>query len=209
VKAQWDHAVNDLHIKFEPSAEDPYDSYNAVKDDVLKNRRMKIFTGGNPLPPDHPLAAVDPDTGLTYTTMLRGVHDLFGHVAGDNDFSEQGEGGATYAHRQMMSPKSVPALLNETEGQVSQYFHGKGKGDFPEQKVIIKSKNNNNKLANLIEIEIRNSSEGHYAQMLCVCNRDNLFNLLNNNIEKTKITNNNLVLKGESITILDEIINNN
>lgn len=84
------------------------------------------------------------------------------------------------------------------------------KGDFPEQKVIIKSKNNNNKLANLIEIEIRNSSEGHYAQMLCVCNRDNLFNLLNNNIEKTKMTNNttsetNIVLKGESINLLSEI----
>jgi hypothetical protein len=53
------------------------------------------------------------------------------------------------------------------------------KGDYPEQKVIIKSRNTKGKLANLIEIEIRNSSDNHYAQMLCVCNRDNLYNLLN------------------------------
>jgi predicted GNAT family acetyltransferase len=137
VKAQWDHAIRDLHIKMKPSEEDPYKSYNEVKEDVLNNRRLKIFTGGNPLPPDHPLAAVDPQTGLTYNTMLRGVHDLFGHVAGDNDFSEEGEAGATDAHRQMMSTPSVPALLNETEGQVSQFFHGKGKGNFPEQKATI------------------------------------------------------------------------
>jgi hypothetical protein len=65
--------------------------------------------------------------------MFRGVHDLYGHLAGNNDFSEAGEAGATNSHRQMMSKDSVPALLNETEGQVSQFFHGKDKGNFPPQ----------------------------------------------------------------------------
>ena len=133
VKEQWNHAQKDMGIKFEPSEKDPYTSYDEVKKDVEDNKHMSIYTGGNPLPEDHPLAQVDPKTGLTYNTMLRGVHDLYGHIAGNNDFSEQGESGATNAHRQMMSPESVPALLNETEGQVSQYFHGKDKGNFPPQ----------------------------------------------------------------------------
>jgi predicted GNAT family acetyltransferase len=133
VKEQWNHAQKDLGIKFEGSEKDPYDSYEAVKKDVDENKRLKIFTGGNPLPADHPLAAIDPKTGLSYNTMFRGVHDLYGHLAGNNDFSEAGEAGATNSHRQMMSKDSVPALLNETEGQVSQFFHGKDKGNFPPQ----------------------------------------------------------------------------
>ena len=137
VKDQWNHAQSDLGIKFEPSEADPYDSYEAVKKDVEENKRLKIFTGGNPLPADHPLAQIDPETGLSYNTMLRGVHDLYGHIAGDNDFSEAGEAGATNAHKQMMSEPSVPALLNETEGQVSQYFHGKDKGNFPPQNATV------------------------------------------------------------------------
>jgi predicted GNAT family acetyltransferase len=137
VKEQWDHAQKDLGIKFEPSEKDPYDSYEAVKNDVEQNKHLKIFTGGNTLPADHPLAQIDPKTGLSYNTMFRGVHDLYGHLAGNNDFSEAGEAGATNSHRQMMSPDSVPALLNESEGQVSQFFHGKDKGNFPPQNATI------------------------------------------------------------------------
>jgi ribosomal protein S18 acetylase RimI-like enzyme len=137
VKEQWDHTQKDLGIKFEPSEKDPYDTYEGVKKDVEDNKRLKIFTGGNPLPEDHPLAQIDPKTGLSYNTMFRGVHDIYGHLAGNNDFSETGEAGATNSHRQMMSPESVPALLNETEAQVSQYFHGKDKGNFPAQNATI------------------------------------------------------------------------
>jgi hypothetical protein len=74
------------------------------------------------------------------------------------------------------STKTINTLINNVEVCNSQAIK---KGDYPEQKVIIKSRNNKGKLTNLIEIEIRNSSDNHYAQMLCVCNRDNLYHLLN------------------------------
>ena len=74
-----------------PTDKDPYNSYEELRDDVKNNKTLKVFKGGNPLPEDHPLAKVDPKTGETYNTMFRAVHDLFGHLTKDNDFSENGE----------------------------------------------------------------------------------------------------------------------
>lgn len=60
-------------------------------------------------------------------------------------------------------------------------------GDNPEQKVVIKTKNSQDKFRNLIELEIRNSGNNHYAEFLAVCNRDNLLNLLKAHIPEEKI----------------------
>lgn len=133
-KRQWELAKQ-MGIKIEPTEEDPYKSYEELRDDVKNNKRLKVFTGGNPLPEDHPLAAVDPKTGQSYNTMFRAVHDLFGHLAQDNDFSEKGEENAWNTHRQMMTPEAVPAMTTETRGQTSWFFnHDGAKGEFADQK---------------------------------------------------------------------------
>jgi Protein of unknown function (DUF3293) len=126
VKKQWNYAKDKMGIKMEPTDQDPYKSYEEMKDDVDKNKIMKVWRGGNPLPEDHPLAKVDPDTGETYNTMFRAVHDIFGHVAQDHDFSEPGEESAWNVHRQMMNPEAVPAMTTETRGQTSWFYNNEG-----------------------------------------------------------------------------------
>ncbi len=49
VKDQWHHAVDDLGLHIQPTEEDPYKSFDDVRDDVLHNNRLKVFTGGNNL----------------------------------------------------------------------------------------------------------------------------------------------------------------
>ncbi len=78
-------------------------------------------------------------------------------------------------------------------------------GDTPEQKVLITIPKGKG-FVNLIELETRNSSEGHYAEFLCVCNRDPLFGLLTTCITEEKIFNNNLVVRGKAITNFQEKI---
>src|SRR5229473_488164 len=102
-----------------------------MRDDIKNNKRLKVFTGGNPLPVNHPLSEIDPQTGESYNTMFRAVHDLFGHSALDHDFSEKGEENAWNTHRQMMSPEAVSAMTTETRGQTSWFFnHGEEPGEF-------------------------------------------------------------------------------
>jgi len=78
-------------------------------------------------------------------------------------------------------------------------------GDTPEQKVLVTIPKGK-KFVNLIELETRNSSEGHYAKFLCVCNRDRLFNLLTTSITEEKIFNDNLVVRGKAIKDFQEKI---
>jgi len=78
-------------------------------------------------------------------------------------------------------------------------------GDTPEQKVLITIPKGKG-FANLIELETRNSSEGHYAEFLCVCNRDRLFELLTKSITDEQIFNENLVVRGKAIKEFEEKI---
>jgi hypothetical protein len=78
-------------------------------------------------------------------------------------------------------------------------------GDTPEQKVLITIPSGK-KFVNLLELEIRNSSEGHYAKFLCVCFRDRLFELLTTCITEEKVFNDNLVVRGKAITNFQEKI---
>jgi hypothetical protein len=75
-------------------------------------------------------------------------------------------------------------------------------GDVAEQKVVIKCKNVKNNWTNLIEIEVRNSGSNHYAEMLCVCNRDNLFRLLECHIYETCFIG-KVYLRGSAIALLE------
>ena len=69
-------------------------------------------------------------------------------------------------------------------------------GETSEQKVIVKYKNDKDKWKNLVEIEMRNSSPNHFAQFLCVCNRDDLFCLLKRCISHTTNIGDNIVAYG-------------
>jgi predicted GNAT family acetyltransferase len=134
-KKQWDYLQNELGIKIEPTDEDPYKSHEEMMDDLKNNKRLKVYRGGEPLPEDHPLNKVDPETGEKYNTMFRAVHDAFGHGAQGHDFSEAGEESAWNTHRQMMSPEAIPAMTTETRAQVASFFKNDNK--FPEQKAGI------------------------------------------------------------------------
>lgn len=128
-KDQYDHLKNSGYT-ITPSEEDPYKSYAEMERDVKQNKHLSVWLGGKP-PADHPMSEVEPETGLTYNTLFRAVHDIMGHVLGGHDFSELGEENAYNLHRQAYSHKAVPAVTTETRGQTSNYFKHNA---FPEQK---------------------------------------------------------------------------
>lgn len=73
-------------------------------------------------------------------------------------------------------------------------------GDTPEQKTLITIPNQKeSKYVNLMELETRNSSPGHYAEFLCVCNRDPLFELLVKHIPEEQVFKENMVVRGSAI----------
>lgn len=141
-KAQYDHLTKDLGIKVDFTPEDPYKSADEMMQDVRENKHLSVFTGGEP-PADHPLSEVEPETGQTYNHLFRATHDVYGHSAAGNDFSEAGEHAAYGAHTQMYSTDARSAVRTETQGQANWFFNnegvraGKSLGAFPEQKATI------------------------------------------------------------------------
>ena len=125
IDKQWDHATKDMGIKFEPWKQpgQPYENSAEMTADVKNNHHLYFYQGGD-MPADHPLAQVDPKTGLTYNDKLRAVHDLFGHAVGGFQFGPRGEENAWAAHSQMFSPEALPALTTETKGQNSWVNYG-------------------------------------------------------------------------------------
>lgn len=117
---QWNYATKDMGIKFEPWTKEgqPYANSKEMVADVKNNKHLSFFRGGD-MPEGHPLAAIDPETGLTYNDKLRAVHDLFGHAAHDNQFGPKGEENAWNDHTKMFSPEALGAITAETRGQNS------------------------------------------------------------------------------------------
>jgi hypothetical protein len=125
-KAQW-KALEAAGYKLQPEDTDPYGgtdtpAYEEMAEDVKNNKRIKVWTGGEP-PADHPLSKIDPETGVSFNTLFRAVHDIMGHVAGGNNFTQQGEEDAYQRHAQSYSKAALPALTTETRGQTSHYFN--------------------------------------------------------------------------------------
>lgn len=80
-------------------------------------------------------------------------------------------------------------------------------GDTHEQKVLITIPNGKGKgYQNLLELEIRNSSKGHYASFQCGCNRDPLLRLLKSSIVEEAIFKDNLVVRGKAIQDFEQKI---
>jgi hypothetical protein len=96
----------------------PYQNSQEMRADVLNNKRLHYFTGGD-LPSDHPLAEVEPESGQTFNDLFRAVHDVFGHALYGNQFGPRGEEHAWRAHASMFSPLARRAMTTETRGQNS------------------------------------------------------------------------------------------
>jgi hypothetical protein len=112
---QWDFAVNNLGVTFEPWTTEgqPYANSREMVKDVRDNNHLYFFQGGDP----HPfLGEVDPETGFNANDKLRAVHDLFGHASEDYQFGPRGEENAWLKHSQMFSPEAQRALSTETRG---------------------------------------------------------------------------------------------
>jgi hypothetical protein len=97
------------------------------------------------------------------------------------------------------SKELVNILVDHVQITTSQVIKKK---DYADQKVLLKCENKNKKITNLIEIEIRNSNSKHFARLLCVCNRDVLFHLLQEQIKPERPLRESIILKGDSCEIL-------
>lgn len=108
--------------KFEPWTKEgmPYPNSTALREDVLQNKHLYFFTGGD-LPGDHPLMKTMPN-GWTANDVFRAVHDIFGHAADGHEFGMLGETKAWMSHGSMYSTRALPAMTNETLGQ-GQWAH--------------------------------------------------------------------------------------
>jgi len=115
VKAQWHHMTKHVKVTFGP---EPYPSSDHMRADVARGH-LRTNPTGKEMDPTHPLAEVDPDTGLMYNDMFRAVHDYFGHAVHPHSFGARGEIRAWEEHAKMFSPEARRALTTETHGQNS------------------------------------------------------------------------------------------
>jgi hypothetical protein len=132
VKAQYKYLTEELGIKVEfmPSGVDPYRDAAEMVQDVLVNKRLKIYTDYS----DHPMFRIDPETGIHENNMFRAVHDYFGHIAGGSRFDRNGEELAFLRHMQMFSDEATKAATTELRGQNAYLIRN---GTFPPQKAHI------------------------------------------------------------------------
>jgi len=128
-KSQFDfmtrpEAEGGMGMSFESTDDDPYPSPQEMVDDVVTNKRIKVW-GTRGSPDKHNYFTDDEND------QFRAVHDVFGHAGVGGSFSRHGEEAAWESHRQMFSPEARPAMTSETRGQNS--FLNFGGGGFPDQ----------------------------------------------------------------------------
>ncbi len=115
-------------VKVEFVDEDPYENDEEMRQDVLQNKILKVFTGGT----EHPI--FDPELNV----KLRAVHDWMAHIQpsgfSGTGFDMKGEIQAYNTHLKTIPPAGAPALFTEVVGQASFFINY---GYFPEQKIAI------------------------------------------------------------------------
>ena len=117
IDKQFQYLTKDLGIKVEFIKDDPYKNSDEMYEDIINNKRLKVFQGGEP----HPfLGESSKDkNGFTANEKLRAVHDYFGHFVNRNQFGKVGEEAAWVDHSRMFSPEAQRAITTETRGQNS------------------------------------------------------------------------------------------
>lgn len=126
VEQQFEMLTKELGVDIEFVDYDPYENFLEMREDFIKNRRMKIMrtavTGSHPFMTDE------------QNDKFRAVHDAFGHLATGRGFDRHGEEAAYQAHRTMFSKDAVPALATETRGQNMFLID---RGTFGPQKLVL------------------------------------------------------------------------
>jgi len=89
------------------TTEDPYDSYDDMRESVFATGELKIFAGGT-----HP-THMSPEENLQF----RAVHDYWGHLYHDVDFSFAGEFRKWNQLRHRYPAETHPVLFGEVVGQ--------------------------------------------------------------------------------------------
>lgn len=126
-----------LPVKIEYTKGDPYSDSKSMMRDVLKNKRLRIFTGGEP----HPLLGGKGLDGVTINDNFRAVHDYYGHVMRGFRFGPSGEENAWMEHSKMFSPTAQLAMTTETRGQNSWFnFSKENEGKEPKDREFARQK---------------------------------------------------------------------
>jgi len=107
------YLIRSKGISFDFTDIDPYEVFSQLKEDFILNGKFRVFTGGENLPKNHPLSEKS-KYGISYNLIFRAVHDVFGHLTEDYDFSFNGEYKAYKSHAAMFSQASQSALACET-----------------------------------------------------------------------------------------------
>jgi hypothetical protein len=117
IDKQFQYLTKDLGIKVEFIKDDPYKNSDEMFEDIINNKRLKVFQGGEP----HPFLGESSkdENGFTANEKLRAVHDYFGHFVNRNQFGKVGEESAWVDHSKMFSPEAQRAISTETRGQNS------------------------------------------------------------------------------------------
>lgn len=113
----------DVGVKFKYTTKDPYTTFSQLKKDYTKGETIRIFSEGEELPKNHPLAEIS-TLGISYNLIFRSVHDFFGHLTVDADFSFMGEYLSYKSHASMFSNVAQNALACETVLQSIWVEHG-------------------------------------------------------------------------------------
>ena len=125
LKTQYKRLQSKFDVRF--VKEDPYKSFEDMRDEVLHKGVLRIYEGDS----DHPIWT--PEENIIFRT----VHDALGHLAGyqkgkGHRFTLRGELGVYNRQIKLVSPEARIALFTEIVGQVCT---GIVKGGFQVQKV--------------------------------------------------------------------------
>jgi hypothetical protein len=127
-------ALNDVNkrlyvyipVPVEPQSQDPYEDYRDMAHTVSQEQKLRIFDGG------------EPTQCQSYQDTIKGraVHDWFGHLQYDVDFSIEGEVMKWHNMTDMYSDNVTQLLFTEIVGQVC-VVHDTHGFDYEQKPIIL------------------------------------------------------------------------
>lgn len=124
---QYEDVSRAVNVIFQD--DDPYESAEAMMEDVYRNRRLRIYRTRDGQ--DHPLLTRHEND------QFRAVHDFNGHARAGVGFSRHGEEAAWQCHSRMYSGLARRAMTTETRGQNSAFIWLNDGKEFPPQKAVL------------------------------------------------------------------------
>ena len=106
----------DIPIPVKFQSEDPYSDFDDMQKTVEKEGILRIFSGGSP--PEH--------MSIEENLQARAVHDWYGHLGYECDFTPKGEVTKWYMSEQLYDTEVTALLFAEVVAQVAavHYVHG-------------------------------------------------------------------------------------